>query len=78
MTVNDCKSYFPYSNKLVYEYNNYYVRVTKYKKVFSKSFLKIGQGKYLLSIDFWKLILGLINLIWTEKKIIGGFYKKEL
>ena len=52
MTVNDSKSYFPYSNKLVYEYNNYYVRVTKYKKVFSKSFLKIGQGKYFLSIDF--------------------------
>ena len=44
MTVNDSKSYFPYLNKLVYEYNNYYIRVTKYKKV--------GQGKYLLSIDF--------------------------
>ena len=40
--------------------------------------LTIGQEKYLLSILFWKLILGNIKLkIWT-KKIIGSFYEKEL
>ena len=34
-----------------------------------KATLKIGQEKYLLLIQFWKLILGLKNLkIQTEKK----------
>ena len=32
------------------------------KIVLVKVTLKIGQEKYLLSILFWKLILGLINL----------------
>ena len=41
--------------------------------------MKIGQEKYLLSILFWKLILGLINVnIETEKKMKGSFYEKQL
>ena len=35
--------------------------------------LNIGQEKELLSILFWKLILGLFKL----KKILGSFYEKE-
>ena len=30
--------------------------------------LKIGQGKYLLSILFWKLILGLMKLKFKQRK----------
>ena len=41
--------------------------------------MKIGQEKYFLSILFWKLILGLINVnIETEKKMKGSFYEKQL
>ena len=38
------------------------VRITKYKNILAKVILKIGQEKYLLSILFYKLIFGLINL----------------
>ena len=38
------------------------VRITKYKNIFSKDSLKTGQGKYLLSILFSKLILELTRL----------------
>ena len=38
------------------------VRITKYKNILAKLILKIGQEKYLLSILFYKLIFGLINL----------------
>ena len=37
------------------------VRITKYKNIFIKVTLKIGQEKYLLSILCWKIILGLIK-----------------
>ena len=41
--------------------------------------VKIGQEKYLLSILFWKLIPGLMNLKdLNREKIIGSFYEKEL
>ena len=40
--------------------------------------MKIGQEKYLLSILFWKLILGLINVnIETEKKWKEVFMKNN-
>ena len=51
------------------------VRITKYKNIFSKVTLKISQEKYLLSIMFWKLILGHINQRFKQRK---SFYKKEL
>ena len=38
------------------------VRITKYKNILAKVILKVGQEKYLLSILFYKLIFGLINL----------------
>ena len=110
MTVNDSKSFFPYFNKLVDQYNNTYIIllirnhlmaiIVLQLKILSqilklpnlkqmivsgslsiriylvKVILKIGQKKYLLSIMFWKLILGHIKLeIWTEKKCS---YEKEL
>ena len=38
------------------------VRITKSKIFFAKVILKVGREKYLLSILFWKLILGHIKL----------------
>ena len=37
------------------------VRITKCKNIFSKGYTEIGQEKYLLSIMFCKLIIGLIK-----------------
>ena len=38
------------------------LRITKYKKVFSRNPTGTSQEKYLWSILFWKLIFGLIKL----------------
>ena len=38
------------------------VRITKSKNFLVKGTLNVGQEKYLLSVLFWKLILGLIKL----------------
>ena len=38
------------------------VRITKYKNTFSKGYTENWSREYLLSILFWKLILGLVNL----------------
>ena len=39
---------------------------------------KIGQERYLLSILFWKLVLGLMKLkIYTEKKSLEVFMKND-
>ena len=47
----------PLSLKLMIELELLSIRIFLVKVI-----LKIGQEKYLLSILFWKLILGLINL----------------
>ena len=44
------------------------VRMIRYKNIFCKVTLKIGQEKYLLSILFWKMILGHINQRFKRRK----------
>ena len=44
------------------------VRMIRYKNIFCKVTLKIGQEKYLLSILFWKIILGHINQRFKRRK----------
>ena len=67
MTANGSKSYLPYLNKLEEQYNNiYHHSINKKLELLSiKIFLvqitiQIRWEKYLLSIQFWKLILDYI------------------
>ena len=61
MTANDSKSYLIYLNKLIDQYNNAYHHSVNKKSInddYSALTERLGQEKYLLSILFWKLILG--------------------